>query len=62
MLHKGKPPEGVTLEGARRHAQLIRAYWQRRLGVDVDVRVVEVGLGFFGLRSDMISGMPQRVR
>lgn len=66
MLHKGKPPEGVTLEGARRHAQLIANYWSKR-GFDVVPRVVEVasgssyGLGtIWGIRSNMVSGMPQK--
>lgn len=68
MLHKGRPPEGVTLEGARRHAQLIAAYWAKR-GFDVAPRVEEVASGqphgmalVWGVRSNMVNGMPQRVR
>ena len=60
------PPDGSTYEGAKRHAQLIAAYWAKR-GFNVLPTVVDTGtrlnggkVPVFGVRSDMVNGQPQR--
>jgi hypothetical protein len=69
-MFKGRPPDGSTLEGARRHAKLISAYWSKR-GFDILPRVEDTGARaehgrdssvVWGVRSDLVNGMPQRKR
>lgn len=61
-------PDGITREGSLRHAKMIAAYWEKR-GLHVVPRVEEVASGkthnmgiVWGVRSDMLNGMPQRKR
>lgn len=62
--------DACTREGALRHAKIIAAYWAKR-GFDVLPRVEDTGAKaehgrdgstVWGVRSDMVNGMPQRKR
>lgn len=48
--------------GAHEQAQLIREYWWREKGIAVTITVVHTGHhasdGLFGLKSNMIGGLP----
>lgn len=67
-MFNGRPPDGTTLEGARRHAKLIASYWEKR-GLDVVVTVDQVAVpkshglsSVYAVRSNMVNGRPQKVR
>ena len=59
-------PDGITREGALRHAKMIAAYWEKR-GYHVLPTVVDTGVkcgtsngNVYGVRSDMVNGQPQK--
>lgn len=55
-----------SIDGAKRLALKIQAYWQDR-GYDVDIKLVEAGFlpamrsARTDVRSDMVNGMPRRI-
>lgn len=62
--------DACTRDGANRHAKMIAAYWAKR-GFDVLPRVEDTGARaehgrdgsvVWGVRSDLVNGMPQRKR
>lgn len=63
MNRRGRPIDSFAKSGAEKLARRIQQYWAER-GYDVDAHAAVVayveGMPQYGIRSDMIGGMPQR--